>query len=630
MKPTYYPFQNQCSAQFKNRRILLTDQENFMKRTLTVLLIILLSLAADSFAATADLVFKSKEGRIIEKRTVQTTLQTAGQKEYELLTVAKNSVPPETYDLEVRYSRASAQAGEAGFFLTPTGMYGLFKSGKDAKFYASDQISMALFGMKTPRAAFTAIVTGMRNEFCFAVTRKDNRYCAFPIFKLDGDVPHDDIVIRYYPMDPQTATYTQMARIYQQYQIKHEKIIPIRERVKNSPELAYAADSIEVRIRHGWKPCPPKVLIQNDQNEPPMKVVVSFDRVKDIVNEFKRQGIDRAELCLVGWHRGGHDGRFPQIFPPDDQLGGEQKLREAVQKAQKEGFQIVCHTCSTDSYEVADCWDPSDTIKNKDGKYKQFGSLSGGRRFNLCMRQAYEKFVKSDYPKLADFGFRGLHYNDVVTIVRPRKCYDPHHFCTADDAAAYIGKMLDMARSVFGGSASEGGHDFAVSHLDYALYTSMENIEVKLPPLVERHVPLWQLVYHGYVLSNPLSITTNYTIKSPFTRLKMYEYGGRPMFYIHSIFKDVGGTWMGSVDLRVDSNDDLQRTTAKIKEGYDEFQKLKPLQYEFMTSHEKIADNVFKSVFSDGTAIVCNYGQTDYHYRNSIVKALDYSVFKER
>ena len=40
----------------------------------------------------------------------------------------------------------------------------------------------------------------------------------------------------------------------------------------------------------------------------------------------KNAGIDKAELCLVGWNVRGHDGRWPQAFPVEPALGGEEEL----------------------------------------------------------------------------------------------------------------------------------------------------------------------------------------------------------------------------------------------------------------------------------------------------------------
>ena len=87
-----------------------------------------------------------------------------------------------------------------------------------------------------------------------------------------------------------------------------------------------------------------------------------------------------------------------------------------------------------------------------------------------------------------------------------------------------------------GGCGSEGGYDFAAGSLDYALYISYAQPGKKPHPLVDRTVPLWQLVYNGIILSGPFTACTNYTIKDRETQLALVEFGGRPMFYLHSAF----------------------------------------------------------------------------------------------
>ena len=130
------------------------------------------------------------------------------------------------------------------------------------------------------------------------------------------------------------------------------------------------------------------------------------------------------------------------------------------------------------------------------------------------------------------------------------------------------------------------------------------------------------------MLSNPFSETVNYTLKSPFTRLKLVEYGGRPIFYFYSIFKSTGTSWMGDVDLTSGTDEELATSVRKMKEGYDEFAKLQPLQYEFLESHEQLAPDVFRSTFSDGTEIVCNYSDQPFTYRETLVEPLTYGVFR--
>ena len=80
-------------------------------------------------------------------------------------------------------------------------------------------------------------------------------------------------------------------------------------------------NSVMIRVRCGWKPAPPQILHQTLENEPPMRVACDIDRVGDILDELKVQGVDKAEICLVGWNVKGHDGRWPQALPVCEELG---------------------------------------------------------------------------------------------------------------------------------------------------------------------------------------------------------------------------------------------------------------------------------------------------------------------
>ena len=189
----------------------------------------------------------------------------------------------------------------------------------------------------------------------------------------------------------------------------------------------YAAESPEIRIRLGWKPAPPVVLEQTVKNEPDMKVACDFERVKDLIDELKRQGVDKAEICLVGWNSGGHDERYPQIFPVEKKLGGEEKLRELISYVKENGYQIVCHTNSTDCYSIADTFSEDIVCKTPDGRLVENDTpWSGGRMYHLCPIKALD-YAEKDLPKVARLGFEGLHYIDVMSVVPLRECYDKNH-----------------------------------------------------------------------------------------------------------------------------------------------------------------------------------------------------------
>ena len=470
------------------------------------------------------------------------------------------------------------------------------------------KLDIPVFGVKTKDRCFLAVVSGMAQVFELKIVLKDGKYSLYPRFEVEGEILYEDFKIKIFELYGEDADYSGMARRYRKYKMDQGLLIPLSERMKENKYVDYATNSVMIRVRCGWKPMPPKVLHQTPENEPPMRVACDFDRVGDILDELKTQGVEKAEICLVGWNVKGHDGRWPQIFPVCEELGGEEKLRRLIQKAQNMGYQIVCHTNHTDQYEIADCYDAENTRRNKRGEPVLNSPWSGGQMYDLCPKVGYEQAVKF-LPGVAELGFKGIHYIDVIGVVSPRDCHHPDHKVSYGEAVEYAGKMCQFAREQFGGISSEGAYDFLAPCLDYALYISFSH---EKGGVCDQSIPFWQLVYHGTVLSNPYTDTINYTFKDVDTGLRMIEYGGRPSYYFYSAFVDNGNNWMGNADALCDNDEQLKASVTKIKAGYDEYQKLSSIHTAFMEKHEEVAKNVYEITYSNGTVIRVDYNRKCY------------------
>ena len=500
----------------------------------------------------------------------------------------------------------SANAGDDGYYVIAdvhnAGSYLCrFTDKKDEEIILKQNL-MPVMGIKKTNYTALVIAVGMKSCFHICVGVKDNKYFAALRFVLDKNVPYEDISFEVHQLND-NADYNDMAREYRKYQLDRGACLPLKERIKNNSVLAYAAEAVEIRIRMGWKPAPPKVLEQTVENEPDMHVACTFDRVKDIIDELKKQGVDKAQICLVGWNKSGHDGRWPQVFPVEEKLGGEKKLKELIQYAKDNGYRIVCHTNSTDWYNIAEGFPKEESVvRRADGSFA-VNSLawSGGTMYDLCPVKAYE-IAKTELPKVAELGFSGLHYIDVMSVVPLRRCYDKNHPATEKDTDKLYAKISELSHDLFGGFASEGAYDFAASYLDYALYVSFEGEPGKL---FDEEIPLWQLVYHGIILSNPSTSTVNYTINGEKSRKKFAEYGGRPSFYFYSKFLEGSNQddWLGKEDLICDTDEQLRYSVNKIREAYDEYRKTSYLQTEFMDKHCEMAPGVFEVTYGNGDTI---------------------------
>ena len=548
-------------------------------------------------------------------KRIKLPVQIEKTNDYACVIVSKDLDYSNIRQVEADFFGIVANTSDSGYLVLPRGVgnqdYSLFYFNRQKENFESRiaESNMPFFGIKTEQQTVLAIVTGMPYDYTLNISLKNGKYRVYPVFKLDGESPYEDLKIEYFYLTGDDANYSGMARRYRRYKLDKGEIVPLSVRMQTNEALSYAANSVMIRIRCGWKPAPPQVLHQTPENEPPMHVACDFNRVGNLLDELKTQGVDKAEICLVGWNVKGHDGRWPQAFPVCQELGGEETLKQLILKAQKLGYQITCHTNHTDQYDIADWYNPENTRRNRAGKpVINANGWSGGEMFDLCpgigLKQAEQVL-----PKVADLGFRGIHYIDVLGTVYPRKCYHPAHFVNSKKAVECAKKMCIRAKELFGGISSEGAYDFLAPYLDYGLYISYSR---ETGGLCHKPIPFWQLVYHGTVLSNPYTDTVNSSFKDKEIQLKLIEYGGRPTFYFYSAFMDNGNNWMGAVDAKCDNETELAASVSKIKQSYEEYKKLRYLQTAFMEKHEETEDNAFVITYSNGAILKVDYNKGHY------------------
>ncbi len=533
------------------------------------------------------------------------------------VTLPREQVGPDVEWVDFLPGFAWAMAGEEGYFALPRGqkapcdMLCAFEKRED-QVYESGYTVMPWFGVKTPRGCFIALFTGLWSEHAHVVTVRDGRYEVQGRFTLEGQGAGEDMAMEFHFLRGEEADYSGMCRFYREFQRRMGRYLTLKERGRSAVE--YAASAPEIRVRLAWKPVPTPVEEQTPETEPPLHVAATFDRVGEIMEAMKRSGVEKAEFCLVGWNKSGHDGRYPQLFPVEEKLGGEEGLRRLVEKAGQLGYKLVCHTNSTDCYSIASDWDPEVLpIRGRDGSPSKGAQWGGGRMYNMCPHAALP-LARRDLPRVAALGFSGLHYIDVVGVVAPRKCFSPRHPATRMDFVETMRQIMRKSTDLFGGFQSEGVFDCYSRELDYGLYAAFGMLTER-HPLCSRRAPLWQLVYHGSILSNPTTETVNYPIKGWEAELAMMEYGGRPSLYLYSRFvtpTEGRGNWMGSDDLTCDDSENLSRTARVAGQVYRDYAPLARLQWIPFRRHDELAPGVTQTTYEDGTRVLCNYGEGAY------------------
>ena len=511
------------------------------------------------------------------------------------LKIAKAEIDPFTAPrLEVRSPLVRAKKGEAGYFVVGDGRYGTFRL-DDAEFRTASRFSpLPLSGMKTPRGTWMVVVRSLELESVSTMTIGNGVYSLVQSFDFKKvGFPYWWCIL----------------------------LLGIAGAVlaKESETLKYSAESIFVRVKHGWKALnteaekKAKWEHQSPTNEPPIHVNLSFADYEDIMRRMKAAGIDKAEMCSVGGTAGGFDGRFPDVLPIPEEFGGADGIRHANAYGRSLGYQMTVHFATTAMFECSRNWNVDDLCRKLDGSLLTAGLVAGGRTHRLCPKVYCEKYLTKSW------------HVDVISIIYPYQCFNPLHPLNARESARYLSEVARHSRRVFGGFGSEGCRDWIAPDLDFALYTSWYpgSGGRMASEAVDRPVPFWQLVYHGIILSNPFYCTIDayyervgkhysdsldrfaYFDNAQTRVLKLHEFGGRPIFY-YTRYEDI----------------------TPVKQAYEDYKKLAHLQYFYMDDHRELAPGVFLTRYSNGEELVTNYSPKPFAYRSRSVKPMSNELLK--
>jgi len=537
-------------------------------------------------------------------------------------------------DIEILGDFAKAKKGESGYFVIPPNSIGSFT--QETGTVAERNMALPVFGMKTPRGSFVAIVKGLRFEFSTVAAASGGNYVLYPRFHIGemGGVFYEDLVVDFYELKAPDDGYPAMARLYRKYQLDRGEVVPLRERVKDRPALKYSAESIFVRFSQGSKRRDLSHWLQTDENLPTFDVYLTSDKFMEKMRKIHEIGMRNVEVCFVAWNIEGFEGRLPDLFPPDPRFGGEAKMKEAIAFGKQLGFQMTNHVCNMIFNRRAERFSEDAVAKRADGTLLPYSikAIPCGQAFVPCMKVVAEKYTDEDYEGMKALGFeKGLQHLDVTSAVLPHACFDPRHPCTRKQTAEYENAIGLKCREYFGGFSSEAGVHHVAKTLDFAMYTTTffhrkvmwKKWRIKPNFMLDnRTIPFWQIVYHGIILSNPdwdtidldcdLKDESDPALRTADTpdfnlwrRLQLWEFGGRPVFY-----------WNQANNL------------AEVKKIYDRYQKVSRLQYEFMDDHREISKGVFLTKYSDGSIIITNYTKKPFEYCGAVVPAEDFALIE--
>lgn len=533
-------------------------------------------------------------------------------------------------DLAVR------KAGDEGFYLYPAGtnqawsskIY--FKNRDDGSMISDvqgypeeNETPLPLYALLNSENSFYVKI-GMNSLFRLPCNVKNNVYNFYVEYDLENFPPIEDITLTVYPVS-ENFTVNDLVSAYRQELMSVEKVKTFKERCQNSKDLDYFRKHPYLRIRMAWKPAPSPVAEQTVENEPDVFVACDFDRLIKLMDEMHSQGVSGAEIQLVGFNVSGHDGRWPELLPVEEKLGGVDGLNKALLKAKKYGYHLSCHTNTIDQYTIANTFKKSYSVRNSDLSYLRAGCWSGGKPY-IVRTDKQVKVMKKHLKTVKKLGFNGIHYVDVNSIVFPRFSYGKGSTRSVSQSVKDNLKMMRETKKYFGGFSSEGCANYYVKELDFGLYITWGEPLTRMGVLTDELVPLNEMILHGLMMYGGCNNAWNYTVKEPIFKVHQYLIGARPVYYLNQKFFGVNETHLPENDLTTRDDKEIKRAVKEIIKGHKEYEQFIDLQFEKIVDFKNFENGLLETTFESGTKIIGNLYPDEKDYFGTPIKPFSYIV----
>lgn len=437
--------------------------------------------------------------------------------------------------------------------------------------------------------------------FCHCVTEVNqdgaNRiYASFGLRHKPSDpIKQEDKELQVQYLDGPDVTYFDMAKVYRDYLINERGVSPLKDRIADNPVLAYSVRAMRTKIFHGLKP-------ESLDGNQPMTVYATFEQAESILDAMQEAGIDRAVVTLVGWGPGGHDGAYPQKFPVEPLLGGEEGLRKLIAKAKAMGYQCVPHDCNTDMYMAGQTYDPEVVLRHEDNTPVLGGIWGGGQAAKACPVAYFDRYGP-DVTRIRDLGFEGHYYCDAQSNPLYR-CHDPRHPADEEQFALSQCKLTQAYRTLYGAVSQEVAPAYALPFLDeggqhspYKIERPLQLVDDNLKRIIDRVVPFYHLAIHGLITFQECWVHAYRPCGVRKGVLREIAYGARPSM---------------EVSYTPGANGDYYKDSIRdVLEGYRiAFEELADTHVEFVVEYEELAPEASRIRYANGTELLVNWGDT--------------------
>ncbi len=308
------------------------------------------------------------------------------------------------------------------------------------------------------------------------------------------------------------------------------------QRAKESPEVAHLLSAYIMKLFYGVQR---QGCMLGDPNEATPSasrflLTMTFDEARGALKSLHDAGVERVYTQNVGWNHRGHDGTYPTRFPIEERVGGEKAFRELIKYGHEIGYQMTVHDNYMDAYEVSPDFDVDVVCVDQYQNLQVRGFWGGGPSYLLWPSAFESRHLEDQMLKLKEMGIRGPYYLDGMGSPLYIN-YNKRHRGSRTEHARGVDRLLQAARKIFGSAATENAFLYCsltadlVAHPGTDWHLKLCHAEWPVTTLIDRRVPLWNLVMCGLVLTENQGITWSDTMQALlYGQAPRYEWATRP------------------------------------------------------------------------------------------------------
>lgn len=516
--------------------------------------------------------------------------------------------------------------------------------GRDVTF-ASNQnpvkrqdIKLPVFGIKNGDNAFVAVVdkgesqgnivanvSGIKSTYNNVYTSFDIRkYDSFTVGQSGMSVKTTRLFqkgkpgiggcrIKYYFLHGPQADYSGMAKEYQQYLIKEKGLVPAAG-IKPQMYLdLYGAVKKQKSI----------FGIPVNTVQP---LTTYGDAIK-ILEELKKAGIDDVVLNYHDWSKDSVDSKIPTDASAIGKLGGDR------------GFKELCAYTNENNIKLYPQVDFLRILKGKFNFFKAFNetktlgvipaaifsyklstffkdsslpeySLLAPNSLGGVMSRFDKSYAKYELDTIGLDTISSLAYSDFSNSARS----------TRQESEAKLVDVLKQKKQQNESVAAAAPNAYVLPYIDYIRDVPSDSSNYYIE---DAAIPFYEMVIRGI---KPYTIEAfNFSADKSIQLLKAIETGANPHY-----------TWIGQDPsiLRETKYEGLYSAgySAWMSSAIRDFKELSDIYSKIDSSkidkHEKLAEKVFKTTYSNGTAIIVNYSDAEYRAGNTVVAPKRYLIME--